>query len=228
MSYLKKIWAITQKDLRLELRTFENLSAMVLFSLIVLVIFAFAFDFATIKFIGIARLIPGVIWITFTFSAIIGFTHSFAIERERDSLLALILSPVDTSAIYLGKLLANFIIVSLLEIIILPLSAIFFDYDLLSIIFPLSLIVVLNTIGFSEVGTLFAALASKVKRGEALLSILLFPVSTPLIISAVKATTAVLEGQEMTAYSSWLLITVGFDIIFFFGSILLFEYIIEE
>lgn len=228
MSYLKKIWAITQKDLRLEWRTFENLSAMLLFSLIVLVIFAFAFDFATIKFIGIARLIPGVIWITFTFSAIIGLTRSFTIERGRESLLALILSPIDSSAIYLGKMLANLIIVTILEIIILPLSAIFFDYNLLPILFPLLLVVILNTIGFAEVGTLFAALASKVKRGEALLSILLFPVATPLIISAVKATTAVLEGKELSAYCNWLLITAAFDIIFFFGSLLLFEYIIEE
>lgn len=228
MPYLRKIWAITQKDLRLEWRTFENLSAMLLFSLIVLVIFAFAFDFATIKFIGIARLIPGVIWITFTFSAIIGLTRSFTIERERDSLLALILSPVDTSAIYLGKTLSNLIIVTILEIIILPLSAIFFDYNLFRVLPPLALIVVLNTIGFTEVGTLFAALASKVKRGEALLSILLFPVATPLIISAVKATTACLEGKVLSAYSHWLMITVGFDIIFFFGSLLLFEYILEE
>ncbi len=228
MAFLKKIWMITWKDLKLELRTFENLSAMLLFSLIVLVIFAFAFDFATIKFIGISKLIPGVIWITFTFSAIIGFSHSFSIEREQECLLALILSPVDTSAVYLGKMVANFIIVSILEIIILPLSAIFFDYNILPLILPLSLIVILNTIGFSEIGTLFAALASKVKRGEALLSILLFPVATPLIISAVKATTAALEGKEMASYSNWIMITVGFDIIFFFGSILLFEYIIEE
>lgn len=228
MAYLKKIWTIAQKDLKLELRTFENLSAMLLFSLIVLVIFAFAFDFATIKFIGIAKLIPGVIWITFTFSAIIGFSRSFSMERERECLLALILSPADSSAIYLGKMVANFIIVSILEMIILPLSAIFFNYNILPIILPLFLIVALNTIGFSEIGTLFAALASKVNRGEALLSILLFPISTPLIISAVKATTAVLEGKELAAYSNWLMITAGFDVIFFFGSILLFEYIIEE
>jgi len=228
MGFFKKVAAIIAKDLKLELRTLESLSAMLLFSLIVMVIFAFAFDFATIKAVGKGRLIPGVIWITLTFSSIIGFNHSFAIERERECLLALILSPVDPSAIYLGKAIANFIIVSILEVILLPLSAIFFDFDLLAVLPALSLIVIVNTIGFAGIGTLFAALASKVKRSEAVLSILLFPISFPLIISAVKSTSAVLEGKDLSSYSNWLSVSAGFDVIFFFAAIALFEFIIED
>ncbi|MEW5807648.1 MAG: heme exporter protein CcmB [Acidobacteriota bacterium] len=228
MIFFKKVAAIVGKDLRLELRTLESLSAMFLFSLIVIVVFAFAFDFSTLQTVGKERLIPGVIWITLIFSAIIGFNNSFAIERDKDCILALILCPVDPGAIYLGKALANLIIVSILEVILLPLTAIFFDFNLLSIIPVLTPIVVLNTIGFSEIGTLFAALASKVKRGEALLSILLFPVSSPLIISAVKCTSAAMEGKGILDFSNWLYVSLGFDIIFFFAAFVLFEYIIED
>ncbi len=228
MDFVKKVAAITAKDLKLELRTFESLSAMFLFSLIVIVIFAFAFDFAARDIIGKEMVVPGVIWITLTFSAIIGFNTSFAMERERECIHALILCPVDTSAIYLGKMIANLVIVTILEVILLPLCAIFFNFDLLSVLAPLILVVIVNTIGFSEIGTLFAALASKVRRGEALLSILLFPAASPLIISAVKSTAAVLDGKELSTYSSWLLVSAGFDIIFLFASIVLFEFIMED
>jgi heme exporter protein B len=228
MDFLRKIGLITAKDLKLELRTLESLSAMLLFSLIVIVIFAFAFDFSTIKNLGAGRIVPGVIWVTLTFSAIIGFNHSFAIEREKECILALILCPADASAIYLGKAIANLIIITILEIILLPLCAILFNFDLISILPALSLIVIIHTVGFTEIGTLFAALASKVRRGEALLSILLFPVSSPLIISAVKTTSAALDGKELSSYAHWLLVSAAFDIIFFFGAIVLFEFIIED
>ncbi len=226
--FLRGTWIVASKDLTIEWRTLETLSAMVLFSLIVLVVFNFAFDLATVKQIGAARLVPGVLWVTFSFSGIVGYARSFQIERHRDSLSALILSPVDRSVLFAGKALANLATVVALEAIILPLSAVFFDYDLLSVAAPLLLVVGVHTVGLSELGTLFAAVAARVGRGEALLATLLFPVASPLFIAAVKCTSAVLEGKTLSSVSNWMLVTTGFDVLYFLVAILTFEYILED
>ena len=159
--FLRGALAIAAKDLRVEWRTLEGLSAMALFSLIVLVVFNFAFDLATVRQVGAARLVPGVLWITFSFSGIVGFARSFQVERRRDSLTALVLAPVDRGALFAGKALANLAALLALEALVLPLSAVFFDYDLLSVLGPMLLVVGLHTVGLAELGTLFAAVAAR-------------------------------------------------------------------
>ncbi len=226
--FLRGAWIVASKDLLIEWRTLETLSAMVLFSLIVLVVFNFAFDLATVRQVGAARLVPGVLWVTFSFSGIVGYARSFQIERHRDSLSALILAPVDRSVLFAGKALANVATVAALQAVILPLSAVFFDYDLLAVLGPLLLVVAIHTVGLSELGTLFAAVAARVGRGEALLATLLFPVASPLFIAAVKCTAAVLEGKPLSSVSNWMLVTTGFDVLYFLVAILTFEYILED
>ncbi len=226
--FFRGAWVVASKDLQIEWRTIETLSSMVLFSLIVLVVFNFAFDLTTVRQLGVARLVPGVLWVTFSFSAIVGFARSFQIERHRDSLSALILAPVDRSVLFAGKALANFATVAALELLILPLSAVFFDYDLLAVLGPLVAVVLLHTLGLCELGTLFAAVAARVGRGEALLATLLFPVASPLFIAAVKCTAAVLEGKPLSSVSNWMLVTAGFDVLYFLVAMLTFEYILED
>jgi heme exporter protein B len=225
---LRGAFIVAGKDLKIEWRTLETLSAMVLFSLIVLVVFNFAFDLTTVRQVGAARLVPGVLWVTFSFSGIVGFARSFEIERHRDSLAALVLAPVERSAIFAGKAMANLATVAALEALVLPLSAVFFDYDLVALFFPLVLVVLLHTVGLCEIGTLFAAVAARVGRGEALLATLLFPVATPLFIAAVKCTAAVLDGKPLSSVSNWMLVTAGFDVLYFLIAILTFEYILED
>lgn len=226
--FFRGSWVVAAKDLRIEWRTLETLSAMLLFSLIVLVVFNFAFDLTTAKQMGTSRVVTGVLWVTFSFSGIVGFARSFGIERHRDSLSALILAPVDRSVLFAGKTLANLAAVAALEAVILPLSAVFFDYDLLSVLGPLVLVVLIHTLGLAELGTLFAAVAARVGRGEALLATLLFPVASPLFIAAVKCTSAVLEGQPLASVSNWMLVTAGFDVLYFLVAVLTFEYILED
>lgn len=226
--FLRGAWVVAAKDLRIEWRTLETISATVLFSLIVLVVFNFAFDLAVVREIGAGKLVPGVLWTTFSFAGIVGFARSFQIERHRDSLTALVLAPVDRGVLFLGKALANLATVVALEAIVLPLSAVFFDYDLLGIAGPLLLVVLLHTVGISELGTLFAAVAARVGRGEALLATLLFPVSSPLFISAVKCTEAVLEKRGLGTVSNWLLVTAGFDVLYCLVALLTFEFILED
>ncbi len=198
---------------------------MVLFSLIVLTVFSFAFDLTTVPS---ARLVPGVLWTTFAFSGVIAFARSFQTERIRDSLTALILSPVDRGALFSGKALANLVLVLVLQAVLLPLSAVFFGYDLPAVAPSLVFVVLLHTVGIAELGTLFAAIAARVGRGEALLATLLFPFSSPLLISAVKCTSAVLEGKPLAAVKPWLLVAGGFDVLYFLVALVTFEYVLED
>jgi heme exporter protein B len=226
--FFRAAWLVAAKDLRIEWRTLESLSAMVLFALIVLVVFNFAFDLSTVRELGVERLVPGVIWTTLAFSGIVGFSRSFQVERRRDSMTALLLSPADRGALFVGKSLANLTTLVALEIVILPLSAVFFDFDLFAVGGPLALVVALHTWGLAELGTLLGAVASRVGRGEALLSTLLLPVATPLFISAVKCTSAVLDGRGLEPVSTWLLVALGFDMLYLFVGLLTFEFVVEE
>ena len=221
-------WLVAAKDLRMEWRTLERLAAMVLFALVTLVIFNFAFDLATVRQVGSPKLVPGVLWITFTFSGIIGFTRSFQLEHRRDSLLALMMAPAGRGSIFVGKAVANLVTVWALQAVILPLSAVFFDYDLIGIAAPMAAVVGLHTIGLAELGTLFAAMATRLGRAEALLATLLLPVSTPLFLSAVHCTEAVLQKQPLASVSHWLAVASALNLLYLLVALLTFDYVLED
>jgi heme exporter protein B len=229
VGFLRATGVIAAKDLRLEWRTLETLSTSVVFSLIVLLIFNFAFSFSTIRQLGAAKLVPGVLWTVLAFGAVVTMTRSMQIERQRDTLGAVFMAPVDRGALFTGKFLANLVKLTLLQWLVTPLSAVFFDFDLLSVAGPMLLVLLLHAIGLTELGTLFAGVATRVGRGEALLATLLFPAVAPLFISAVKCTAALLAGEGLVgATRTWLLITIGFDLLYFFVAQLTFEYVLEE
>ena len=226
--FFRATWLVARKDFRIEGRTLESVSAMALFALIVLVVFNFAFDLSTVKRVGTDRVVPGVLWVTFSFSAIVGFARSFQIERRRESIAALILAPVDRGALFAGKLAANVALLAVLQGVLLPLSAVLFDYDLASIAGPLVFVVALHTIGLAVLGTLFGAVASRLGRGEALLATLLLPAATPLFLSAVRCTSTVLAQRPLDGDRTWLLVTAGFDVLYFLVALLTFEFVLED
>lgn len=220
--------SVASKDLRLEWRTFETLSSSLVFSVIVLVIFSFAFDLPSARELALDRLVPGILWTVLAFATVIGLTGSFQLERRRDTLAALFLAPVDRGSIYLGKLLANLTKVAVLEIVLIPLSAVLFDLDLLAVAGPLIGVLALHTVGLVALGTLFAAIATRIGRGEALVATLLFPAATPLLISATRCSAAAIGGRPLSGVSNWLLLTAGFDLLYVFAAFLLFEFVLEE
>jgi heme exporter protein B len=219
---------VALKDLRLEWRTLETLSTSLVFSLTVLVVFNFAFGIEAIKDLGVWRLVPGVIWIVLAFAAVVGISRSSQQERERDTLGALLLAPIDRGAIYLGKWFANLVKLTALELIVVPLSALFFDFDLIGVALPMLGVVFLHSAGITGLGTLFSTIASRIGRGEALVATLLFPASTPLFISAVKCTAALLEHGDLGTARNWLALTAGFDILYLMLALLTFEFVLEE
>ena len=225
MAYFHGVWLIARKDLVSESRTLERLSSMLFLALTVLVIFSFALDFSRHQ---MADLAAGVLWVTLFLSAVLSLHESFRLEREDKALWALRLAPLDESAIYLGKLLANLLLLGGPAVLTLLLGALFFNLDLVPAAAPLALVLLLNMLGFASLGTLFAALSSSTRRGEILLHLLLLPLSIPLILAAVRSTTPLLLGRGFSAITLWLKLTVIMDIAFVTAGILLFEYLTEE
>ena len=221
-------WVVARKDLRIEGRTKETLSATLLFALVVLVVFAFAFDLDTIRRMGPARVVPGVLWVTLAFSAIVGFTRSFRLERAREALTAVALAPVDRGAVFAGKWLANLSLLAILEAILLPLTAVFFDVNIVAAAGPLTVVLGVHSAGLAALGTLFGAVVSRLGRGEALLATLLLPAATPVFLSAVQCTAATLDGSGLASVREWLLVTAGLDVLYFLVAILLFDALLED
>lgn len=224
-NYFKKVWAIVWKDIRAEIRTKEIFSSMFIFSLLVLVIFNFSIDLLEVNPLDIAQ---GVLWIAFTFSGILGLNRSFLFEKENDCLQGLMLTPIDRSAIYLGKMLGNLVFMLIMEAIAVPIFVVLFNIGIYDKIISLAIVIFLGTLGFVTVGTLFSAMSVNIKAREVMLPILLFPIVVPLIIASVKSTGAILTGKPFDDIISWLKLIAVFDVVFLVVSFLSFEYIIEE
>lgn len=225
MNFLKKIWPIVWKDMISELRTKEVLISMCFFAFLVLIIFNFAF------YTGIAQqkgILSGMLWVAFIFSGLLGLNQTFGSEKDRGSLQGLLLCPVSPSTIYVGKVIGNFLFMSVMEIFILVLFAILFRVNLWGVLMPLSLVIFLGTLGFVFVGTIFSAMSVNAKTREILLSIILFPIVVPLIIASVKATEKILQGMALGEIYGWIKILIAFDIIFFLVSYGTFDFVVEE
>jgi heme exporter protein B len=228
-----KFREIAKKDLLAEFRTKQMLNSMVIFALLVIVIFSFAFGNEATIFIPnlkkkiIDILAPGMLWIAFTFAGMLGLSRSFAGEKEEGCLDGLKLCPVDRSDIYNGKVLSNAVLMFLMEIATLPIFIVLFSYDIQNL--PgLIVVIILGTFGFIFVGTLLSALTVNTRTREILLPVILFPVLIPVILSAVTATAAMLGNGDLSDISGELQILVVYDVIFFVVAQMVFEYTIED
>ena len=222
-SFLKAILAVVWKDLAAEFRSWELLSAMVVFSLLVILIFSFALQLEQGTRGAVAA---GVLWVTFIFAGTLGFNRSLSQEKDRGSLDGLLLAPVDRSALYFGKALGNLLFMSLVELVILPVSAVLFNLPLFN---PWLLVVVfLGTLGYAAVGTLLASMAVHTRGRDVMLPILLFPVALPLLMAAVQASSNILSAAGWDATAPWLNLLVGYDVIFIAVALMAFDYIVEE
>ncbi len=223
MDFVNKALAVVWKDAIVELRTKESFSSMFIFALLSIIIFNFSFE---LRAETTGLLAPGVLWVAFTFAGILGLSRSFIREKDRGCLEGLMLCPVDRSAIYVGKMLANLVFMLIMEAIALPLFAVFFNLPVL--IPELFLVILLGTIGFAVVGTLFSAVSVNTKAREVMLPILFFPIVVPVVISAVKSTGLIFDGNSFGQISAWLNLMIVFDAIFLVISYLSFEFVLEE
>ncbi len=223
MMFFRQLYAIMAKELAVEWRTKETLSAMLVFALLVLVIFNFAFELQglDLKVVG-----PGVLWVAFSFSGTLGLGRSFAAERDKGSLAGMLLAPVDRGAIFLGKAFANFLFILVMEAVTLPLFVILFNasFDW----FPLIGYVLLGTMGFAAVGTLLSAIAASTRMREVMLPVLLFPILLPLLVASVKITQGAMQNLRFSDYQGWVNLLAAYNVIFWVVAYLVFEYVVEE
>lgn len=224
-TFALQLRALIWKEALVELRARETILAGAVFALLVLVIFNFAFD---LRVENVAEVAPGVLWVTVTFAGVLSLGRAFARERDRRTLEGLLLAPVDRAALYLAKVVANFGSMVAVQVVAVPAFIGLFN---VRVELPLLITgLLLGTLGFAGVGTLFAAIAAHTRAREVLLPLLLFPIQVPVILATVKTTGAAIRvpGVEPPDISQWLGLLVAFDALFLSLSVLLFEYAIEE
>jgi heme exporter protein B len=224
MTTVRAAGILLGKELRLEFRSRELLSATIIFALVVVVLFSFAFDPTAAES---RRYGPGLLWIAFLFAGSLMLNPSFSREQNNETLDALRLAPISPFAILLGKMLANFIFMSVAELILVPVFAVLYNISLAGIIWRLALVLMLGTIGLTVTGTVFSAVSAHARMRELLLPLLLLPILTPLLIASVESTGSLFQEQP-TLDRAWVAFLAGFDIVFLTASWLLCDYLLEE
>ena len=222
-SFLKATFAIIWKDVAAEFRSREIFSAMLVFSLLVILIFNFALE---LDIVTRQSVTAGVLWVTFAFAGTLGLNRSMAIEKDRGCLDGLLLAPVDRAAIYFGKVISNLVFMLIVEAIVLPVYSFLYNVNLFN---PgLLLVILLGSIGYITIGTLLASMAIQARTRDVLLPILLFPVAIPVLIAAVKASEGFLAGSDFSTIYAPLSLLIGYDVIFTAIPYMVFDYVVEE
>ncbi len=225
MDTLNAMWAIFVKDLRVEWRSRETLAPMCVFGLLVVFLFNFAFESAREETL---RLLPGLLWIAFAFSGILGFNRSFAAERENACLEGMILAPIDPSAIFAGKMLANLVFLVVTEVVVVFAAAVWYNFSFVPSLRALALILFFGTLGYAALGTIFGAIAANTRMREVMLPVLQFPVAFWVLILSIDATSDALRGAASRDIVAGVVRVAGVSMIFTVASFLLFEYVLEE
>lgn len=217
-------WAVFRKDLIVERRAKEGVTALVFFAILLLFLFYFALGPDKER---IRAALPGLLWLAFILAGLLGLGRAFALEREHDCLDALILAPCDKGAIYLGKVAGTTALMLTMEAAFIAATGIFYNLDIWGVAPRLMGVAVCGTIGFAAVGTLFAAITAQLRAREVLLPVLLLPLAVPVLLAAVKLTEAVLNGEGGAAVLPWWQLLLGFDVVFVVAGLLTFEFVLE-
>lgn len=221
MQFLRYVFVIFAKDLRAEIRTKEAINASFAFSLVILVLFSFAFDpesEATREISG------GLLWIVFAFAGTLVLNRSFARELPNDCLDALVAAPIPGSALFLGKALANWVLLMAVELVSLPIFGIFYNVRWTTQFWQLMLVLVLGTWGLTVIGTIFSALTVNIRLREVMLPMLTYPILAPALMGAMQLTATLVSGHPIGPETDmWLKMLIGFDVIFTSVSLVLVE-----
>jgi heme exporter protein B len=216
--------AVLWKDLLVEWRSRDRVAAMAVFALLVVVILQFAAPPGASP--EERAHLPGLLWVAWVFSAILGLNRAFALELENDAWAGLALAPADRAWIYLGKALAGLALLLAVQLLSAAAFVLAFDVRLGSAAPSLAVVAALGAFGLTAIGTLLAAVAARTRYREVMLPLLLLPLLVPVILGAVRASAAVLAGQPLPWPPLRLLIVT--DAVFLIVSVLCFEYVLDE
>lgn len=211
-TFFRQALTIAAKDLRAELRTKEALNASLAFSIVILVLFSFAFDPDS----ETAReMSGGLLWVVFSFAGALALNRSFAREMQNDCLDALLASPVPPAALFVGKALANYALLLAVEFVSLPVFGLFYNIRWTGQFWSLLLVVLLGTWALTAIGTLFSALTVNLRLRELMLPVLVYPLMIPALMAAITLTTDLLSGTPLGPNNLlWVRLLVGFNLIF--------------
>jgi len=222
MSYFRHVFGHLRKDLQLEWRSRDAINGMLFFSLLVVVVFAMAFDPTR----AVSREIAGgILWVALLFASVTALNQAWTREQRNRVMEAQRMAPSPPSALFLGKALANMIFVGLVELVLAPLFIVFYNLHALGQGWVLWLVMPLGTWALVCNGTFFAALGLRTRNRELLLPLILFPISIPALLGMVQATTGILTGEFEPG--RWIRLLAAYDIAFTAVCLLLFETVLN-
>jgi heme exporter protein B len=226
MKFARAVWVITRKDLLVEARTREILYTTVFFAVACVMVFAFGFVREGRPVVDAAA---GILWITIAFSGTLALGRAFERERQGETLRALLVSPIDRPALYIGKLLGILVLLAAVEAIVAPLVALMFQAPLFAHLTLMLGLLAAGTLGFAAVGTLFAAMLVRARSRDVMLPVLLYPITVPVMIAGVRGTAALLQAEaDEPMARMWLAMLVFFDVVFVTLSLWTFEPVMTE
>ena len=211
-TFLRQTLTIAAKDLRAELRTKEALNASLAFSMVILVLFSFAFDPDSEQ---VREISGGLLWLVFSFAGALTLNRSFARETHNDCLDGLLASPAPASALFLGKALANYVLLLAVELASLPVFGLFYNINWARQIWSLLLVIALGAWALTAIGTMFSALTVNLRLRELMLPVLVYPIMIPALMAAMRLTSDLVAGAPVSSDNSmWLRMLVAFDVVF--------------
>ncbi len=225
MRSLEVLWIIFRKDLRVEWRNRETLVSMCVFGVLIVFLFNFGLQLAPTEML---LSLPVVLWAGFAFAGVLGFNRAFASERENSCLEGMTLAPIDPSAIFAGKLLANLFFLAVAEVVMVFIAALWYNFSFLPSLGQFVLIAFWGTLGYAALGTIFGAIAANTRMREVMLTVLQFPVAFWILMLAMDATAQAFRGNPNGDATAGVLRVAGVSIVFTVASLLLFEYVLEE
>lgn len=225
-NFFRVAWLIVRKDLLVELRSREIVYTTVFFAASCVLVFAFSL---VRQDRDVSWLSAGILWIAVAFSGTLALGRVFERERVNETLQALMLAPSDRPAVYLGKLIGIVFLMLLVEAVLVPMVALMFQAPIAVHPLYLTLLLLLGTVGFAGVGTLFAAMLVRARSRDVLLPILLYPITIPVIIAGVRGTAVLFDGDaNLAMVRAWLGMLMFFDVVFVTLSLWTFEAVMTE
>jgi heme exporter protein B len=221
--FFTTVFAIINKDLRAEMRSRELISVMVLFAFLSILIFSFALE---LDRVAREESVSGVLWVTLIFASILGFNRSMAMERDQGNIDAMLLAPISRSAIFIGKLVGNYLFTLIVGLVMLPIMTILYNLTLIS---PWVILTTgVGIFGFSTIGTLLATMTVQTRAREALLPIAMLPVVLPFLLAAVRATTGILSDKPQADWLVWVQVLFGISLVYLVLCVFLYGFVVEE
>ncbi len=217
------MWAILWKDILLELRTKERVSSLLVLALLIVLVFVFALTPEQLKHPAFGS---ALLWVALVFAGMLSIQRTFILEQERNCLTGLLLCPIDPGQVFFAKFLSNVFFLTVVEAVVAPLTLVLLGLSFSFSLLALPLVLLFGIVGFSALGTLFAAIAVRTRAREIILPLMLLPLLVPLFIAAVNVTGALLAGEVWTGV--WFRVLIAFDVIFVVTGWLTFGFVVQE